>query len=334
MNYQLTKMNKYNNNYNNNNNQKGENNNNSNVNVSTILLGLGLIGGLATWYYYPDLFDLNDEKKKLTAKQLKIKQKAKKFKEKLKKPNELLKICKTTLNNNIILYNDYKRDLNKMGIKLQLVVGEEVRTPFGRGRVIQWREDDSMVEIELIWNALLVTKPLGLSNNIVSGESGVEGSSYYFFRSDGSKVKNKWDSYDIDAELKRLDENDGDEDEEEEQQQKQQQREEENERNENNTKTNYSQQHEEQLKASNLKPAKKILQNLQKLKIKLERLQLKIDSIAIDSMTIGKPPNEKTSALYQTIRKRRKLLINNIENILIELETKVMFSERLVNVLS
>ena len=51
-------------------------------------------------------------------------------------------------------------------------------------------------------------------------------------------------------------------------------------------------------------------------------------------MTIGKPPNEKTSALYQTIRKRRKLLINNIENILIELETKVMFSERLVNVLS
>ena len=88
------------------------------------------------------------------------------------------------------------------------------------------------------------------------------------------------------------------------------------------------------MKASNLKPAKKILQNLQKLKIKLERLQLKIDSITIDSMTIGKPPNEKTSALYQTIRKRRKLLINNIENILIELETKVMFSERLVNVLS
>ena len=73
MNYQLTKMNKYNNNYNNNNNQNNENNNNSNVNVSTILLGLGLIGGLATWYYYPDLFDLNDEKKKLTAKQLKIK---------------------------------------------------------------------------------------------------------------------------------------------------------------------------------------------------------------------------------------------------------------------
>ena len=65
-----------------------------------------------------------------------------------------------------------------MGIKLQLVM-EEVYAIWER-RITQWREDDSMVEIELIWNALLVTKPLGLSNNIVSGESGVEGSSYYF----------------------------------------------------------------------------------------------------------------------------------------------------------
>ena len=40
----------------------------------------------------------------------------------------------------------------------------------------------------------------------------MEGSSYYFFRSDGTKVKNKWDSYDIDAELKKLDEVDSDED--------------------------------------------------------------------------------------------------------------------------
>lgn len=312
-NYQdtLRKSNKDNNN---------DNNNDKNINISTILLGLGLLGGLTAWYYYPNLF--NGDDKKIAAKKMKLKRTAKKFKEILKKPNEMLKICKTTLNNNIIVYNDYKRDLNKLGSQLQVIIGEEVRTPYGRGIVKQWREEDSMVEITLIWNASLITKPLGLSNvtNNISGESGVESSSYYFFRSDGIKVKNKWDSYDIDAELRKLDENDGDEEE----------------MDNNKNKKTLQQQNKYNNNAGGgikLKPAKKVLTCLQKLKIKLERLQLKIDSIAIDSMTIGKPPNEKMTALYQTTRKRRKLLINNIENILIELETKVKFAERIVNVL-
>ena len=69
-----------------------------------------------------------------------------------------------------------------------------------------------------------------------------------------------------------------------------------------------------------------ILNNLQKLKIKLERLQLKIDSIPIDMVSIGKPPNEKMENLYQFVRKRRKILINNIESILVELETNIAFA--------
>ena len=85
----------------------------------------------------------------------------------------MLKLCKSTLNNNIISYNENKRDLNKLGSELNVLVGEEVRTPFGRGTVKKWRDSDGMVEIKLIWNALLVTKPLGLPNvtNNISGES-------------------------------------------------------------------------------------------------------------------------------------------------------------------
>ena len=74
----------------------------------------------------------------------------KKFKQKLKKPIDMLKICKTTLNNNIIAYNDSKRDLHKLASQLQVVVGEEVRTPMGRGIVKRWREEDSMVEIGFV----------------------------------------------------------------------------------------------------------------------------------------------------------------------------------------
>ena len=164
-----------------------------------------------------------------------------------------------------------------------------------------------------------------MTNNI-SGESGVEGSSYYFFRSDGSKVKNKWDSYDIDAELRKLDENDSDVEEADD------------DTNVNNKNIALEQRLQHQQKSNNsstngikLKPAKKLLTSLQKLRIKLERLQLKLDSIAIDSMTIGKPPSDKMAKIYQTTRKRRKILINNIENILVELDTKVKFTERIVN---
>jgi len=308
----------------------GQNNNNrdGDISISTILLGFGLLGGLTAWYYYPELF--SGEDKKITAKKLKIKRMEKKFKQKLKKPIDMLKICKTTLNNNIIAYNDSKRDLHKLASQLQVVVGEEVRTPMGRGVVKRWREEDSMVEITLlVWNASLITKPLGLSNvtNNISGESGVEGSSYYFFRSDGSKVKNKWDSYDIDAELRKLDENDSDGEEADDDT---------NATNKDIALEQRLQQHQQKSNNNSsangikLKPAKKLLTTLQKLRIKLERLQLKLDSIAIDSMTIGKPPSDKMAKIYQTTRKRRKILINNIEKILVELDTKIKFAERIV----
>ena len=250
--------------------------------------------------------------------QRKLRKSVKKFRLKLKKPSEMLKLCKSTLNNNIISYNENKRDLNKLGSELNVLVGEEVRTPFGRGTVKKWRDSDGMVEIKLIWNALLVTKPLGLPNvtSNISGESGVEGSSYYFFRSDGTKVKNKWDSYDIDAELKKLDEVDSDED-------------------KNSSKLNGKTVPSllDKEYTTKLKPAKNIEQS-SKSKLKLERLQLKLDSIPIDSMSVGKPPNEKMENLYQSVRKRRKILINNIELILVELETNIAFCQRMVEALT
>ena len=252
--------------------------------------------------------------------QRKLRKLVKKFRLKLKKPSETLKLCKNTLNNNIIFYNENKRDLNKLGSELNVLVGEEVRTSFGRGIVKKWRDSDGMVEIKLTWNAMLVTTPLGLPSvtNNISGESGVEGSSYYFFRSDGTKVKNKWDSYDIDAELKKLDEVDSDED--------------------KGSSKVYGETVPATLKkeynTTKLKPAKMILNNLQKLKIKLERLQLKIDAIPIDMVSIGKPPNEKMENLYQSVRKRRKILINNIESILVELETNIAFCQRMVEALT
>ena len=290
--------------------------NKSDGSIYTILLGLGVLGGIATWWYYPEFFNFRQG---MSEEQRKLRKSVKKFRLKLKKPSEMLKLCKSTLNNNIISYNENKRDLNKLGSELNVLVGEEVRTPFGRGTVKKWRDSDGMVEIKLIWNALLVTKPLGLPNvtNNISGESGVEGSSYYFFRSDGTKVKNKWDSYDIDAELKKLDEVDSDED-------------------KNSSKLNGKTVPSllDKEYTTKLKPAKKILNNLQKVKLKLERLQLKLDSIPIDSMSVGKPPNEKMENLYQSVRKRRKILINNIELILVELETNIAFCQRMVEALT
>ena len=52
---------------NNNNNNNGD----DDISISTILLGLGLLGGLTAWYYYPEWFSGDD--KKVTAKKLKIK---------------------------------------------------------------------------------------------------------------------------------------------------------------------------------------------------------------------------------------------------------------------
>ena len=48
-------------------------------------------------------------------------------------------------------------------------------------------------------------KPLGLPDvtNNISGESGVEAPLTIFSEAMEQKVKNKWDSYDIDAELKK-----------------------------------------------------------------------------------------------------------------------------------
>ena len=153
--------------------------NKSDGSIYAILLGLGVLGGIATWWYYPEYFNFRQG---MSEEERKLRKMVKKFRLKLKKPSEMLKLCKNTLNNNIISYNENKRDLNKLGSELNVLVGEEVRTPFGRGTVKKWRDSDKMVEIKLVWNAILVTKPLGLPNvtNNISGESGVEGLLLFF----------------------------------------------------------------------------------------------------------------------------------------------------------
>ena len=39
--------------------------------------------------------------------------------------------------------------------------------------------------------------------------TGVAGSAYYHFDSSGRKLKSKWDDFDVDAELEKVDDNDG-----------------------------------------------------------------------------------------------------------------------------
>lgn len=48
-----------------------------------------------------------------------------------------------------------------------------------------------------------------ISADGVSGLTGKGASGYYHFASDGTKLPSKWDAYDVDAELRRLDEEDG-----------------------------------------------------------------------------------------------------------------------------
>ena len=47
-------------------NNNSNNNDDDDISISTILLGLGLLGGLTAWYYYPELFSGDD--RKITAK--------------------------------------------------------------------------------------------------------------------------------------------------------------------------------------------------------------------------------------------------------------------------
>ena len=103
--------------------------NKSDGSIYAILLGLGVLGGIATWWYYPEYFNFRQG---MSEEERKLRKMVKKFRLKLKKPSEMLKLCKNTLNNNIISYNENKRDLNKLGSELNVLVGEEVRTPFGR----------------------------------------------------------------------------------------------------------------------------------------------------------------------------------------------------------
>ena len=85
--------------------------NKSDGSIYTILLGLGVLGGIATWWYYPEFFNFRQG---MSEEQRKLRKSVKKFRLKLKKPSEVLKLCKSTLNNNIISYNENKRDLNKL----------------------------------------------------------------------------------------------------------------------------------------------------------------------------------------------------------------------------
>ena len=106
-------------------------------------------------------------------------------------------------------YRDASREVSLCVRQLGCSVGGEIKTPFGRAIVQDWREKDGMVVSRLLWGGQLTAPPFD-NGFAASGESGVEGSSYYFFRSDGSKVKNKWDSYNIEEELRKLDEIDDD----------------------------------------------------------------------------------------------------------------------------
>lgn len=172
-------------------------------------------------------------------------------------------------------------------------VGEEISSPFGRAVVKKWRETDGIVVSELLWGGKLYALPDRGGFGGISGETGVEGSSYYFFRSDGKKIRNKWDSYNIEEELKKLDDVDeGDE--------------------------SIDEKSKPANRSRKAKSPEHIVQAVGHVILEIERLQLSLDGISV--------PREYKGG--DKVRENRKKFHGNIELILDEAEETLKLGKR------
>ena len=260
--------------------------------------GITLVGTGCALFLFPELRDSlyyyvsGVDRKEARAKRIREKRERRK----VKKSTVAMKALQRKFEGLLVDFRKAQVEVFNCVRSIGCMEGEEISTPFGRAIARKWREADGIVVSDLLWGGRLYARPDRGALGAASGESGVEGSSYYFFRSDGKKIRNKWDSYNIEEELRKLDDVDGGDE----------------------SEAKEAPAGTPPRRAPKAKTPERILQAVGHVILEIERLQLSLDGITV--------PRDYKGA--DKLRENRKKFHGNIEVTLNEAESTLKLGKR------